>query len=1104
MRDGEQSVLSILQNLNSLDPLKDLFWSQLNYERINQPLSRRGWPETATRGLAEDPLLFAGHGDFHVIYARLNSDRLLLGLERHIVNRLLRDHPYSLFLISDRSQTHWHFINVKYAEDERNRHLFRRITVGPNERLRTASERIAMLDLAAIAPSPNTLSPLVIQERHDEAFDVEAVTKQFFTIFAELYDKVANDITKVHGLENKAQKLAQLLLDQMIFLYFIQKKGWLNQRPDYLYARFQECWKEDPNGHSYYSNVLYPLFICLSDADTKIEGIGAIPFLNGGLFEESAKQTQIERLEQARLKIRNSTFKAIFDNLLERFNFTVTEDTPLDVEVAIDPEMLGKIFESLILQLEKDPDKDLRKLTGSYYTPRPIVHFMCQEALKEYLVTQLAGDDASKAKAAREKVGTLLALPHADHLDEEQVKALQKLFTRAEAEMLRQAILDCRTCDPAVGSGAFPVGMLHEMVSAVARLDFCLNGLDILKRRNYDYDLKKQIIESCLYGVDIQEQAVRLCELRLWLSLVVDYQIDPKKPFAQAIREVPSLPNLSYRIVRGDSLLERLFGHIVQLDQMAKDAKTKQLIESIQADKQSYFREGNTVEKRHLELKILAKQADLAERLIEAKSAALIAYQVGLFGDEDMTAKERRTKAEHEAQVAELADLKAKVTRVKTELERLSRQKGTLSRDDLDTLRRKYFQTGDAPTFMWRVDFAEVFVGKGGFDVIIANPPYLSFGLRGSKGVDQDWADIVRQLYPSSAEYKISVYALFLDLALKTAKRHGIVCYITPDSFLLGRYFSKLRRTILNSVAIKKIVMFKQDFWKSGVVGRPTISLLQRNMPGQLVTAVLCENEDIIVNGHLRKHTYLQDYFETMPYNRFRLFFSPTAMAFVKAVEAGSMPLKSVARITTGVRSKSGQENVVAMHSGGPKWKKGIISGGQVVPYHVEWKGHYLHIDGDLLFSGGWDASIVERPKIMIRQTGDTIIAAIDQDHLYHLNNVHSLAPLMPNISLPYLCAVLNSRLMNRYYHLISLEYGRAMAQTDIETLELLPIRDADAKVIKEIEVLVASVDDPKSKSRLDNIIETLYDLSKDLIPYLHGEDLYPEVEKSPSTKEKK
>lgn len=518
----QETVLNLLKQLRTLEPLKQLFWSELNYRRINQALSRRGWTETAAKALVDDPVLFAAGGtndDFHIVYSRLVSDQLLLGLERPVVSRLQADHPYALFVFSDSSQTRWHFLNVKYDSSTERRRLFRRITVGPEERLRTASERLAMIDVESLSPELFGVSPLTIQQRHDEAFDVEVVTKQFFATFADLYHKAVEDIAATRSLAREVGKLAQLLLDRMLFLYFIQKKGWLNGESDYLYSRFAKCWRDDPKGHSYYTRVLYPLFVSLSDADGTADGVGAVPFLNGGLFEESAKQTQAERLEQARLRISNATFKAIFDDLLERFNFTVTEDTPLDVEVAIDPEMLGKIFESLILQLEKHPDNDLRKLTGSYYTPRPIVHIMCREALKEYLVTQIVGPDSSKAEVARHKVNTLLQLPPADQLDDEQAGSLKELFTPAEAKTLRQAILDCRICDPAVGSGAFPVGMLHEMVAAAARLDPGLGVLGTLTRRNYDYDLKKQIVESCLYGVDIQEQAVRLCELRLWLFL---------------------------------------------------------------------------------------------------------------------------------------------------------------------------------------------------------------------------------------------------------------------------------------------------------------------------------------------------------------------------------------------------------------------------------------------------------------------------------------------------------------------------------------------------------------------------------------------------------
>ena len=707
----KQSIFEILDDLRGLKPLKELFWGELNYDRVNESLSRHGWSKAATGALSEDPVLFASGGQdegFHIIYSRLASEGLLLGNERPVVSRLLRDHPYALFVFSNESQDRWHFLNTKYDGETDKRRLFRRITIGPEERLHTATERLSLLNVESIDRNLFGISPLTIQQAHDEAFDVEAVQKDFFNKYAEFYHLVSRDIANSISRKKESGKLAQLLLDRMLFLYFIQKKGCLDQKLDYLYSRFKKHWKKDPKGYSYYSDVLHPLFLTLSDSDTQIDSVGSVPFLNGGLFEESFE------FSQETLQVTNSTFKTLFDDLLERFNFTVTEDTPLDVEVAIDPEMLGKIFESLILQLEKDPDKDLRRLTGSYYTPRPIVHFMCQEALKEYLVSQLLRNDISEEVSAREKVSKLLEMPPAHQLDDEHIAILHDIFSIAEAKIVRQAVLDCHICDPAVGSGAFPVGMLHEMVGTIARLDRRLYGENTLMQRNYGYDLKKKIIESCLYGVDVQEQAVRLCELRLWLSLVVDYDIDPSIPFADAMNQFPSLPNLSYRIMRGDSLLERLFGHIVQLDEMAKDAKTKQLIESIKTDKQAYFREGQNTEKRNLVIKILSKQADLAERLIDAKRSALNSYQQNLWGEGAMSAKDRRAKAEYENQIADLEKLIKQVDRAKTQIKTLDTQKDSARLDDLDALRREYFHTGKHPTFMWHVDFAEVFAKKNG------------------------------------------------------------------------------------------------------------------------------------------------------------------------------------------------------------------------------------------------------------------------------------------------------------------------------------------------------------------------------------------------------
>ncbi len=243
--ERQQAVLDILSGLKGLEPLKQLFWSELNYQRVNQPLFRRGWTESARGALADDPVLFAGGGennDFYVIYARLASDKLLLGGERPVVSRLLNEHPYTLFVFSNAAQDRWHFLNVKYDETSDKRRLFRRITVGPEERLRTASERICLLSLESFG-----LAPLTIQQHHDEAFDVEAVTKKFFDDFCKTFTAVAKDIRERNKwMDGEAvERETQMLLNRLLFLYFIQRKGWMNRQRDYLRA-FSDYMKQIP------------------------------------------------------------------------------------------------------------------------------------------------------------------------------------------------------------------------------------------------------------------------------------------------------------------------------------------------------------------------------------------------------------------------------------------------------------------------------------------------------------------------------------------------------------------------------------------------------------------------------------------------------------------------------------------------------------------------------------------------------------------------------------------------------------------------------------------------------------------------------------------
>jgi hypothetical protein len=508
---NQQSVLNLLENLNGLEPLKELFWNELNYDRINEPISRRSWNETASKALADDPVVFAGGGendDFKIIVSRLDSDRVRLGLQRPVINGLLRDFPYALFVFSNCDRDAWHFVNVKYDAEPERRQLFRRISVSPGDRLRTASERMALLDLETIGAHA---SPLAIQDRHDEAFDVEAVTKKFFDDFSNIFEHVAKDVGKHNDWDSDiVEKETQTLLNRLLFLYFIQRKGWLNRERDYLYRRFNEQFRKDRDNFSYCSRFLFPLFMRLSsDMEEPASFLGDVPFLNGGLFDDEygGQQRQDKLLRRTRMKVSNHAFARVFDDVLEKYNFTVREDTPLNQDVSIDPEMLGKIFESLVLQLEQSDTggRTSRHDTGSYYTPRPIVHYLCREALRLCL--------DGKGEDRHHNIAKLLAIDASDGIDVDQRAVLDDCLSPEQAKALRDDLDNLRACDPAVGSGAFRLGLLHELVNLSRLCEARSRGRDPVEVDvDWLYDTKSKFIERIIYGVDIQERAVEICK----------------------------------------------------------------------------------------------------------------------------------------------------------------------------------------------------------------------------------------------------------------------------------------------------------------------------------------------------------------------------------------------------------------------------------------------------------------------------------------------------------------------------------------------------------------------------------------------------------------
>jgi len=863
--ETQQRVYDLLHRMpqDGLSAAKQLFWTELNYDRANRPLSHRNWPERAQDTLAEPPTLLARHesqfGPFDIVYARLAQEQrgrdfpLSLTAERLVVNQLLPNHPYSLFIFSDPSEQHWHLVNVRYDKDMTRRRVFRRISVGPFERLRTASERVSRLDLATLSPDLFGLSPIAIQQRHDEAFDVEAVTREFFRRFASLFYQVRSEIAAIPDLAVDADAQAQTLLDRLVFLYFIQKKGWLHQDPDYLYKRFLQGHASRPGSTSYYGEVIYPLFVALSERDANrdlTETLGNVPFLNGGLFDLPLISGGLAA-GQARLSVSNATFKAIFEELLEHYNFTISEDSPLDQEVAIDPEMLGKIFENLVLQREQDPHVDLRKATGSYYTPRTVVAYMCREALAEYL--------AGQSGIPREHTAALLDLPPADRLTDEEQTRLRNLVSTTEAQLLKSSLLHVRACDPAVGSGAFLLGLLQTITWAVGLLDWRLHGDAILAQHNYTYDLKKQVIEQCLYGVDIQAQAVQICELRLWLSLVVDYQLPEGMPFDVAVREVPALPNLAFRVRQGDSLLERLFGHVVQLDELAKDQETREIVENLQKEKAAYFTIAETSEKRRRELRILELQVALAGKLTEAKRKRISGYQPPLLGEE--TTKARKDREAWEARLQQYKELATRMEAVRKRLTKLRRDddSGGLTADEL---RSQLLGDSKHPTFLWRVDFAEVFQDKDGFDIMIANPPYVR-----QERISYLKADLVR-VYPDIYHGVADIYVYFYALGLRQLHDEGVLVFISSNKFMRAGYGKTLRRLLGQEVTMRTLIDFG-DLPIFEATTYPMVLTIQKRRPAQGHIFQALTVDDMAMVHHLpeavREHAWEQPQSDLRP-----------------------------------------------------------------------------------------------------------------------------------------------------------------------------------------------------------------------------------------------
>ncbi len=688
--------------------------------------------------------------------------------------------------------------------------------LGPNESCRTAAERFLQLSEKGLGA---TMEDVI------EAFSVEKLNREFFSDFSTAFDRVKSEIQKRNKWPEKvAKEEAQTLLNRLVFLYFVQRKGWLNRQRDYLFRNFGRFADDAANKTTFMESFLRPLFTKLSTEGTQADIPGHdLPFLNGGLFADEYGDEHHDEVARRHheLQISNGVIQSVFDDLLERYNFTIQEDSPTNYEVAIDPEMLGQIFEELILTSEdsETAGKSKRHDTGSHYTRRPIVHYLCRDSLAAWLESQppfVGKEDAPQ------RVRKLLALDATEGIDDETRNALKEILTPDEAAILLDRLFELRACDPAVGSGAFPMGLLHELVNLARLCATRAAGKDpVLGDRSWLYATKKRIIERVIYGVDIQPQAVDICKLRLWLSLMVDYELsaDPDNceatSFRKALKEIEPLPNLDFKIRRANSLVDYIHGEPVELKQLSSESGAAFALSKLSTAKREFFNARTAAAKRKLRLDIYENITELAK--IELTRARTDAAGLGFALDE----RDAERVAELDNGLKQLALTTAQVRAAR-------KMKAQAQEEALERIRAQ-FDDPDKPTFVWQLDFAEVFhrdetprgdsllpgdkpdksgavTTRNGFDLAIGNPPYIR--IQTLTKSDPKLAAYYKQRYQSAGKGNYDLYVCFVERGLELLHQNGQLAYIQPHKFFNAQYGEPLRELLAKGKNMRHVVHF--------------------------------------------------------------------------------------------------------------------------------------------------------------------------------------------------------------------------------------------------------------------------------------------------------
>ena len=743
----------------------------------SQPERRQLAEATGIRSIKQVGMMYVGVEPLQIFDVTV-SDRVMMEHNRVNIQRLIRavmdqfSCAFMLFHYEDDTRWDWRFTYCRKSGNKEESTNSKRYTflLGPGQSCRTATD-----NFIALYDKRNSLEIKDIEN----AFNVEALSKEFFGKYKAQYEAFVNYMVdptngmrqhfidtgfdhtgmaadKIRDREEKPiRDYVKKLLGRIVFLHFLQKKGWLGVPAskewgegdrDFMLNIFKNA--NERQKENFLDDILEDLFTEGLDRnrsdqgdlyDTKVEGFRncRIPYLNGGLFERDI------------LDKKPSHFPASYFNslltMLSQYNFTIDENDPNDAEVGVDPEMLGRIFENL---LEDNKDK------GAFYTPKEIVQYMCRESLIAYLQTDMREED-------KECIRQFVTTHDASLLGELK-------------EYIDQKLCNVKICDPAIGSGAFPMGLLRELF-------FCRSAIEPNIIENAA-NIKRHIIQNNIYGVDIERGAVDIARLRFWLSLIVD----EKSPEA--------LPNLDFKIMQGNSLLEQYKG---------------------------------------ADLSTMTEKKVGSEHSITLFDTMLDVYRKNLRDKlaEYYVCPEHDKKAQLRKDIADI---------VKQEL---IEQGIHIDFEDMDLSANSQF-------FLWHTWFHDVFSrpsNGGGFDITIGNPPYISAPTQiALPELNEQRQRIVASKKYKSLNEKWDLYVPFMELGMQLLCPNGVFSMIVPYPLTNQKYGKKLRKMIAEEYHLLEIADLNGTKIFENATVSNCIPFIQNSQPeGKLRITKILEDKTI-------------------------------------------------------------------------------------------------------------------------------------------------------------------------------------------------------------------------------------------------------------------